>query len=248
MTEHPAWRTCFVDPDTNRRIEKISLDQVDRKTFILESSLQFVGKSGLKPGSPPPEEDPRLLRAGGTTDLTSVPAAMRWFVGRYGIHTPAALLHDRLIGETRIDGVSDVEADLFFRNMLKALGVRFLRRWLMWSVVAFGTRWRTDGRTRALLAIWVAISVAGQVGFILGVLSQNWWLIGAAFFGPVPAAPLWGRQRLAAVWAAYCAPWLIPPTLLGAVGFGVYWVLEVAICSISGGERTGSEPANYESF
>lgn len=249
MTTPAAWRDCFIDPNTAAPLEKIALEQIDKKTFSLRSSLEFTGNPGID--DIPAEAlvlTPADLGPGSMTDLNSVPAAMRWFVGRYGIHTPAALLHDRLIGETAVDGVSDAEADRFFRFMLEALGVRFLRRWLMWAAVAFGTRWRAGGGRRILLVLWVIAALAGMVSFLAGLVIGNPWLVVAAAVGPIPAAALWGRQFGAAILGAYCAPWLVPPTVVGAGGFAVYWIIEMLISVFVSDKRGGNQPISYKGF
>lgn len=161
------------------------------------------------------------------TDLASVPAALRWFVSSYDVHTPAALLHDRLIGPTNIVGVSDADADRFFRFMLKSLGVRFVRRWMMWTAVAFGTRWRNP-RLRPLLVIWLVLAAAGISALVYGLLAQIWWLVLASAIAPLLAAALWGRQYGAGLTAAATAVWVLPPTILATVGFWIYWLIEKA--------------------
>jgi hypothetical protein len=42
------------------------------------------------------------------------------------------------------------------------------------------------------------------------------------------AAGLWGRQYGAGIIAAIAAPWLLPPTVLAVIGYGVYVVIERA--------------------
>jgi hypothetical protein len=83
----------------------------------LHSKLTFTGVTGLE-GKISPDSianirsvDPRSLP---TTDLTSVPGPLRWFVNTYGAHTPAALIHDRLIGiENGPSDLTDVLADRY---------------------------------------------------------------------------------------------------------------------------------------
>ncbi len=247
--EPAPWASCFVDPDRPDEPARILLEQVTRKSFLLGSSLRFVGETGV-PGLPseacvlrPPDlGDPPL------TDLASVPPALRWFVSPYDVHTPAALLHDRLIGPTNDLGVSDVEADRFFRFMLKALGVRFVRRWMMWTAVAFGTRWRSPS-DRPLLVAWVLASVVGMSAFVGGLLADSWWLVALAAVAPVPASALWGHQYRAGLTAAATAIWVLPPTLFGALGYWVYWVTERVVSALPVGAAVkGDEPVKYRHF
>jgi len=48
------------------------------------------------------------------------------------------LIHDRLIGiENGPSDLTDVLADRYFRFMIEAVGMSWLRRWMMWAAVAF---------------------------------------------------------------------------------------------------------------
>lgn len=81
------------------------------------------------------------------TDFASVPFFLTWLVPRDGDHTPAAVLHDALIGGRvgvhydTSDGqqVDDRHADYLFREAMTGLGVTWLRRWLMWVAVVLRT-------------------------------------------------------------------------------------------------------------
>jgi hypothetical protein len=159
-----------------------------------------------------------------------------------------ALLHDRLIGPTNTLGVSDVHADRFFRFMLKALGVRFVRRWMMWTAVAFGTRWRTK-RLRPLLILWLLVAAAGMSTLVYGLLTQSWWLVLAAAIAPLPAAALWGHQYGAGLTAAATALWVLPPTVLATIGFWIYWLMEKAVSALPIHIAVkGDEPVQYKHF
>lgn len=81
------------------------------------------------------------------TDFASIPFFLTWMVPKDGSHTPAAVLHDALIGgrkdvhyETSVDAtVSDRHADYLFREAMQGSGVSWLRRWLMWAAVTLRT-------------------------------------------------------------------------------------------------------------
>ena len=225
-TDQVPWGHCFVDPDSGEPA-RIDLRQVDSKTFVLGSSLRYTGNPGIDdiPAAAltlrPQDLGPRC-----ETDLASVPTALQWFLSRYGIHTPAALLHDRLTGAPGLEGVTEPQADRFFRFMLQELGVPWLRRWMMWAAVALRTRWKSGPRRKATVFAWFVASLAGQVVAVVALLQANWLLLAAAFLAPIPFALLWSRQYAAGLLASYTAPWVLPPTLLGAVGFGAYWVSE----------------------
>ncbi|MGH1492129.1 MAG: DUF1353 domain-containing protein [Acidimicrobiales bacterium] len=209
----------------------IRLDQIANKTFVLGSTITYLGaKTGLEGKGLSDEvlEDIRSVtpdHLAPDTDLASVPGPLRWFLNSYGIHTPAALIHDRLI-PTLTDatpGMTDAYADRYFRFMLEDLGVPWLRRWLMWAAVAFRTFYVTK-RSRTIL--WVLISLISIATFVFAVATGNYWLALGLIFVPIPVAGLWRGQYGAGILAAVCAPFIAPPVVMAAVGYGVYWVLE----------------------
>lgn len=223
------WEGCFRDPDDLTRPARVEIEQIDAKTFVLRSGLRYVGHTGID-DLPDAARTlrPEDLGPGGLTDLTSVPTALRWFLSPYGIHTPAALLHDRLTGAPGLEGVTEAQADRFFRFMLHEIGVPWLRRWMMWAAVALRTRWFA-GRVQAVSVFaWVVASVIGQVACIWALVNQEWAWFALAALAPLAFAGLWARQYGAGVIAAYTAPWVLPPTALGFAGYGIYWLAERA--------------------
>jgi hypothetical protein len=231
----------------------IKLEQIDRKQFALESTVGYVGElTGLEGKIDESVIDEIRVVGPFTTDLASVPGPLRWFVGRYGVHTPAALIHDHLIGKTPpITGLKDWHADRFFRFMLKDLGVRWIRRWLIWAAVATRTRFEAQGLRRVGVVVWVLSALGGMTTFLVGVVTTSPSLLLIATVAPVPFAALWGRQYGAGLVASYSAPWIVPPTVVGAAGFGVYWVLETVLGGLVGifsRDVAGDEPYGYETF
>jgi hypothetical protein len=246
---YAPWAASFRDADDPDRAAEIRLRQLTATTFALESSLVYVGETGVS-GLPEAARTLRPVDLGpdGSTDLTSVPHPLRWFVGAYGVHTPAALLHDRLIDGPGVDGVTDTQADRFFRFMLRELGVRRLRRWMMWSAVALGSRWRAGGVRRATLVVWVLLATAGLSSFVVGLVARDATVVALATVAPLPAALLWGRQYGAGLVAAATAIWVLPPTVLGAVGFWVYAGLERLLGLVLPAGPGGDQPVEYRHF
>ena len=160
----PPWGHCFRRTGSDEPAV-IELTQIDAKLFHLESSLTYVGPTtvALPAGLAAWEVGPRSLP---TSDLTSVPGPLRWFVSPYGLHTPAALVHDRLVGAEAPAGFHRRDADRLFRDMLDALGVPLLRRWLMWTAVAYGTRWSAGGLRRVGIVVWTVLAVIGMVSLV----------------------------------------------------------------------------------
>lgn len=258
----PGWSRAFEvftpanagAPDPGRRI---LLEQTGDDTFALESRLVYLGDTGLNG-----LEKNRKIPAGTikdvttlcpdqltSTDLGSVPRVFRWLLTSYGAHTPAVLIHDRLIGwEKPPEGWRDTYADRYLRYMLKASDVSWLTRWLMWTAVALRTRWSAP-RDRAIqrigLALWCLLSIVGIAAAVTSVV--GWWLgwplvpesftvpamagswgsyAAIAVALPIPASALWGRQAVAGLIAVACAPWVFPPAIIAAIGYGCYRVLD----------------------
>lgn len=231
----------------------IPLKQIDIKEFVLGASVTFTGsRTGLE-GKVSDEvlADIRTVTPAQlpTTDLASVPGPLRWFVNRYGPHTPAALIHDRLIGVTPVvEGLTDQLTDRFFRFMLKAVGVRLVRRWVMWAAVALRTRWFSRGWKRISLAVWLLASVAGMVLTVVALVNGWWLVLAVALAAPFLFAVLWGRQYGAGIVAAYAAPWIGPPSLFAVLGYLVYLAAESVAGLLTRGRTEGTEPTDYRSF
>lgn len=224
----------------------ISLFQIGRKTFALTSKIHYRGETGLEDKNLSPEVlaeirtlDPVVESDGFyETDLASVPGATRWFLGTYGVHTPAVLIHDRLIPTPPgLEGMTEPYADRYLRFMLQDLGVRWLKRWVMWAAVALRTRWAAGGWRRFSVAVWVLAALAGIATFVVAAVNGNVALMLAALVAPLPFALLWGKQYGAGLIAAIAAPWLLPPTVFAALGYGVYLASEFVVGLFIGDRR-----------
>jgi hypothetical protein len=230
----------------------VGLIQIDKQQFWVTNPFRFSRESvvqmltdrlvqnGMEPGKAkdavddartftPTEENP--------TDLASIPRYMRWFESSYGVHTLAAIIHDDLIVNEPNAGPlrSDTLSDRFFREMMQAAGVPWLKRWIMWAAVALRSRWAARGLRRLSVLVWLLLAVAGISSFVwaIGSASLDWghpvdfWLllVGSVVL-PFGAAPLWGRQYGAGLVAAVAAVWILPAAALGGVGYVIYLVLE----------------------
>jgi hypothetical protein len=176
----------------------------------------------IKTLDPALQEDQEFL-----TDLASVPGPTRWFLGAYGEHTPAVLIHDWLIPTPEgLDGMTDAYADRYMRFMLEEAGIRWLKRWVMWAAVALRTRLAAGGGRRLSVFVWIVAAIVGVGLFVTWLLNGgNGWLIVSVIL-PFLAAFLWGKQYGAGIIAAIAAPWLLPPTVLAALGYGIYFLIE----------------------
>jgi hypothetical protein len=218
----------------------IVLEQIDSRKFRLWSVVRYNGDTGLELSE---EADERVRTVGprtlGETDLASVPGPFRWWAHSYGVHTPAALIHDRFIGDPvkgqpgRPDGVSEQNIDRYFRFMLRGLGVPYLRSWLMWAAVASRTR-LNSGKLRAFSMIaWIAVSVGGVALMLYGLFSRDWSQIIQAALLPLPVAALWGRQAGAGLIIAYVGvPFLLLPSVLAVPFLFLYAIAEAAAAQV----------------
>ncbi|CAN5901451.1 hypothetical protein BH23ACT10_BH23ACT10_29990 [soil metagenome] len=248
--EPPLWRNGFdVDGEPGGPIR---LAQVNRTFFALTSVLHYRGDTGLDGRVPSatldtirtldPADHPNGVFL---TDLGSVPGPTRWFLGSYGEHTPAVIIHDWLIPVAQTNGLAgmtDAFADRYLRFMLAEIGVRWLRRWIMWAAVALRTRIAAGGVKRLFVLVWLVAALAGIATFLytatFGDVSR---VTVAAGLAPAVFAGLWGRQYGAGLIAGIAAPWLLPPTVLAVIGYAIYVVLEWIAGRVLG--RAGRRPA-----
>ena len=133
-----------------------------------------------------------------STDLASVPFWLWWFVASYGLHTRAALLHDQLVDEPKLERQ---QADHVFRLALEESRVRWMRRWLMWTAVSMAT-----------MVLKTRVRFAAFVGMLV------------LFFGLLAAWPLGWLSDLPGGLPAW-TPALI--VFVVGLAFGVLWPLAV---------------------
>lgn len=100
------------------------VDRGDGSRWQLVEPLTYQGRA-----------DPFVVPTGFETDFASVPRAFTWLIPRYGRYTKAAILHDFLSQRAAAGEFAWVDADGIFRRTMRELGVRLLRRWLMWAAV-----------------------------------------------------------------------------------------------------------------
>ncbi len=243
----PVWGRGFAI-DGGRGDGNIRLAQKGRSTFQLESRIEYFGDTGLDALDLSNEAEQLLRRLDPAdlpeTDLASIPAPMRWWVNTYGVHTPAALIHDRFIGGELPDGVTEQHIDRYFRFMLRDAGVLIGKRWIMWSAVALRTRWRSGGIRTWLTALWVVLALAGFTGTVFALLTGHFWMaVVLAFPAPIIAASLWGHQFGAGLIAAFIVlPWLVIPMVLSVLLLSPFWLLEKMAGLILDSPVAGDEP------
>ena len=199
------------------------LRQIDERRFELCEGFRYSGEAGEY--TVRREDLPK-------TDLTSVPWFLRWFIGKYGKHTRAALLHDHLV--TTIDRPT---ADAAFRTTLAELDVGLVRRMIMWSAVTLGSRFAAGGWRRILIAVWVIAMLTGVSTLVYAAATANWGLAAVAIVAPVPAVVLWLDQWLAGFWAGYGVALVGVPSIAILLFFGVYWITERSISVVTSQPR-----------
>lgn len=216
------------DQPTDVLVREIPLRQVDDNRFELIQGFVYRGEGG----------DHIVSASGlGRTDLASIPTFARWFVGTYGRHTLAALLHDFLVRlyawlvaakDPIVATLDRTKADLIFRIALGELGVPLVRQWVMWSAVTLASRSK-HRLGKLVMGLWVIAALAGTTITIYGLATGRWTLVAAAA-GPLVLAPLWGRQWNAGVVCGYALVAMGPPTLaVLLVYWCVYAPLEVVV-------------------
>lgn len=253
--EKQEWTAWAVAPgfEVAGNSPTISLCQIDPKNFLVPTTFRFVGEGALADirerlrrdldddAADQLLDDAREFPADSEqTDLASIPAYLTWFENKYGAHTLAAIIHDRLIrsGEPNLGALrNDALADRFFRLMMRTSGVPFFKSWVMWAAVAMRTRW-AGGGTRAISVVaWGLLATIGITMFVswLGTVLFDWGdLVGLppgvrlaiALIMPFASAPLWGKQFGASLVAAIAALWILPPAAFAFIGYGVYRLLE----------------------
>lgn len=247
------WGSFVIEGPGNKGF--IELAQRSRTSFELQSTITYFGVTGLEEIDRIPPSSLEAIRRVTPeqlpeTDLASVPIVLRWFVSPYGVHTPASLIHDRLIdADPPIEGLTDVDADRYLRFMLADLGVRFIRRWLMWAATSFRTRLVGGTIRKVLLLIWLVAAAVGSVALVVALATGRWWLVAAAVLAPLPGGLLWGRQWGAGVVGAYFGvPWLLPPVAFAGLVYWLYQAGEYVVGKIIGEQRSGTEPTDYRFF
>lgn len=167
------------------------------------------------------------------TDLASIPLFMAWFVPVNGRHTPAALVHDRLVADSRLPGApadARADADDVFLTAMARTDVPPLRRNLMHTAVTAATRLAGGGWQRPGMIAWASASLAGTALLCWSMWHHHWLLALTAAVAPLPGALLWGRRNWRQGLLAGYAVWLVAiPALASFVAYGVYYVCEAAL-------------------
>ena len=252
-----TWMPWRVAPDSGFEVAdpsgSVGIVQIDDRRFLVLHTFRFGDRDVerelvqelLDDGMD--ETEARLAvdeartfspREDNPTDLASIPRFMRWFEDPYGKHSLAALIHDELI-TAEVNGGrlgSDTLADRFFRDMMRAAGVPWLKRWIMWSAVALRSRFAAGGRRRWSVVAWVVLSVIGLGCAFAAVgtwaldrpapIEPSWLLLVIAAALPIVAAGLWGEQWGASLVFAVTAFWLVPAAAIAGAGYLAYLALE----------------------
>ncbi len=127
------------------------------------------------------------------TDFASVPRVFVWLLPRYGRYTKAAILHDFLWSQKAASGqISWRDADATFRRAMRELDVAFLRRWIMWAAVRWGSLLKPGGRNEwwkdswaVLLATLVALPIVSFPAAMILLSLAVFYLVELLFWVPL---------------------------------------------------------------
>ena len=252
--EDTSWMPWVVAPTSGFEVRDprgaVGLIQISRSQFLVTQPFRFTDSAAEQKlleklvSDGKDEQHARIAvddarsftPSENPSDLASIPRYMRWFESSYGAHTLAAVLHDDLIVDEPNGGPlgSDTLSDTFFREMMKAAGVPWVKRWIMWAAVALRSRWAAGGIRRVSVLVWIVLSSAGITSLFWAVGSALfdwngpgvWLLLSIALPLPFVAAVLWGRQYGAGIIAAAAAVWILPAAVVAGVGYVIYLGLE----------------------
>ena len=225
---HPDW---FPTDGSNE--PEVILRQVSRTTFQLLEGFRYEVPDGGERFEIPahdPRRDPD--DPNNSTDLTSVPQLLWWFVASYGKHTRAALFHDHFVDAEDENGQPPSrarrgEVDRVFEQALGEAELRWLRRKLVWTAVSLRTSWGGWG-----LGLLLA-----HLGLLTGLVVW-WWAFGGPAWPALVAGAtgfLWGLLRppyggLSGLgWGA--ARW--PLAVLGSVIVAVPLALSILVLTLA---------------
>lgn len=138
---------------------RVAVEEIDQKRWRLLEPVVYRGNRQIF-----------TVPIGFVTDFATVPQAFTWLIPRYGKYTKAAILHDYLCREKPVDRA---DADGIFRRVMRELGVSFLRRWMMWAAVRFGSALK--GISSLELIQWLSIALPSLVFLLIpGVIVLLW--------------------------------------------------------------------------
>jgi hypothetical protein len=221
----------FVDSH-GREPARFVFEQVDDDGFVLQEGFRYEPDGA--DASAVIEVSSRTLV---TTDLASIPLFMAWFVPVNGRHTPAALVHDQLVEQSKAPTAppaARADADDVFLQAMAATDVAILRRHLMHTAVTAATRWTSGVSGRLGMALWAMSALAGTALLVWAVATGQVGVAVAAALAPVLGALLWGRRNVGQGLLAGYAVWVIGgPALACIVGYGIYWVAEQLVRSVA---------------
>jgi Protein of unknown function (DUF1353) len=223
----PTWEWLertgpFSALDDPARPAHFVVEQISDKNFSVDG-----GGFRYNPpdGGPPVEVTRKTLPS---TDFASIPRFLSWLVGRYGRHTPAALVHDCEV----VPGMTftaRAAADRRFLEMMDEIGVPPVQGRLMWSAVTLATRKNGGLGSKAGLVLWGGAAAGGMALLVVGAATGTPALVAVALVGPALASLLWGGQWKAGLIGGYALPLIAVPALAALVGYVPYWLLEKAV-------------------
>lgn len=186
------------------------------------------------------------------TDLASIPLFMAWFVPANGRHTPAAVVHDKLVRDSRTNSTDRASrdaasaaratADDLFLTAMAATAVPILRRRVMHSAVVMATRWERGSLSRFGVLLWAVASLAGTAALLWSLIAGAWIPAVLAMLAPLAGALLWGPRYKAGVVAGYASVVIALPGVATSIGYALYWLAEQVMRVLAPGTKRSETP------
>lgn len=144
---------------------RVLVEPLDATRWRLVEPLRYIG-----------DREDFIVPAGYVTDFATVPRIAVWLVPKFGLYTPAAILHDWLITDRLSTGrIDSADVDGLFRRAMRELGVPPVRRWLMWAGVRWGALFNRrrragwSGTAPAVLVVSIPALIFAPVMLAVGV-------------------------------------------------------------------------------
>ena len=183
------------------------------------------------------------VRAGGTSDLASVPSWLWSFIASYGRQSAPALLHDDrsdvadALGDRRAALALRREDDRVFRTALREQGVPLLRAWLMWAWVSADRERALGGALGVVFLVQAVLGALVVAGASVAAFWNPAWL--ALALVPALAAVPWWRLAPLMLLLNFATGVLGPLIVVHLIALMLFRLVEAVVELATGGDPAG---------